>query len=71
MEQGFVLLVVGMGVVFCFLIILVYAVQAMGAILSKIAPEPEPSPSRPKSAHAIDPARIVAVAAAQRFRSGN
>ena len=72
MEQGFVLLIVGMGVVFCFLVVLVFAVKAMSSILNSIVPpEPTPEPARPKSAASPDPALIVAVAAAQRYRSGN
>lgn len=71
MEQGIVLLVVGMGVVFSFLVLLVFAVHAMGNILSKIAPhEPEPTPSRSIATGSSDPSAIIAVAAAQRYRSG-
>jgi len=70
MEQGVVLLIVGMGVVFCFLVLLVFAVQAMGNILQNIVPhEHEPAPSKPEASTAPDPALIVAVAAAQRFRT--
>ena len=64
-------MVVGMGVVFCFLVLLVFAVQAMGSILQNIVPlEPEPQPSKPKGTTSADPALIVAAAAAQRYRAG-
>ena len=70
MEQGIVLLVVGMGVVFGFLVLLVFSVQVMGNVLSHIAPpEPEPQPSQLKKS-TPDSTLIVAVAAAKRYRSG-
>lgn len=72
MEQGVELLIVGMGVVFCFLIILVFAVQAMGNILRRIAPsEPSPQPTSGRKGSNPEPDLIVAVAAAQRYRSSN
>ena len=44
MQQGVVLMVVGMGVVFCFLVLLVFAVKVMGAVLRNVATA-EPAPS--------------------------
>ena len=70
LEQGIVLMVVGMGVVFCFLILLVLAVQIMGVVLRNIVSlEPEPASANQVSAMAQDDSAIVAVAAAQRHRS--
>ena len=72
MEQGVELLIVGMGVVFCFLVILVFAVQAMGNILRNIAPpELPPQSTSVRNGSNPDPCLIVAVAAAQRYRSSN
>ncbi len=71
MQQGITLMVVGMGVVFCFLILMVFAVQAMGSILQNIVPpEPEPQPRKSKANASTDVAMVVAVAAAQRYRLG-
>jgi oxaloacetate decarboxylase gamma subunit len=70
MQQGVVLMVVGMGVVFCFLVLLVIAVKVMGAVLRNIAPA-EPAPAAaPQPAAAQNDSSIVAVAAARRFRQG-
>ena len=69
LEQGVVLMVVGMGVVFCFLVLLVLAVQIMGVVLRNIVPlDPEPSIANQVSATVQDDSTIVAVAAAQRHR---
>ena len=70
MQQGVVLMVVGMGVVFCFLVLLVFAVKVMGALLRNVATA-EPAPSAaPQPVVAQDDSEIVAVAAAKRFRQG-
>ena len=70
MQQGVVLMVVGMGVVFCFLVLLVFAVKVMGAVLRNVATA-EPAPSAaPQPVVAQDDSAIVAVAAAKRFRQG-
>jgi sodium pump decarboxylase gamma subunit len=64
-QQGAVLMIVGMGVVFCFLVLLVLAVKCMGFLLRDIGSgEPEIAP---KSV-AQDDSLLVAVAAAQRCR---
>lgn len=63
-------MIVGMGVVFCFLVLLVLAVQIMGVVLRNIVPpESEPAAATHVSAMAQDDSAIVAVAAAQRHRS--
>jgi len=63
-------MVVGMGVVFCFLVLLVFAVKVMGALLRNIAPA-EPAPAAvPQPTAAQDDSAIVAVAAARRYRQG-
>ena len=43
--EGFELMVVGMGVVFSFLVLLVLLMQVSGALLNRL-PEPEPAPQR-------------------------
>lgn len=53
--EGFILLVLGMGTVFVFLTILIFATKAMSKIVAKIAPEKAPAPvkrSAPKAAAA-------------------
>ena len=46
MSEGFNLMVFGMGFVFVFLTLLVFATNGMSAVLSKIAPDPEPKAKR-------------------------
>ena len=43
--EGLELMIVGMGVVFSFLVLLVILMQASGALLNRL-PEPEPAPQR-------------------------
>jgi sodium pump decarboxylase gamma subunit len=64
-QQGVVLMIVGMGVVSCFLVLLVLAVQVMGCLLRNICPEEPQVPPQPASQ---DDTLLVAVAAAQRCR---
>ncbi|WP_315981309.1 OadG family transporter subunit [Aliamphritea spongicola] len=46
MSEGINLMVFGMGFVFVFLTLLVFATNGMSAVLSKIAPDPEPKAKR-------------------------
>ncbi|WP_336605352.1 OadG family protein [Aliamphritea ceti] len=48
MSEGLSLMVFGMGFVFVFLTLLVFATNSMSAVVSKIAPDPEPK-ARPKA----------------------
>ncbi len=48
MEQGLILMAAGMGTVFCFLIIMVFAMYASSAILNRYFPD-KPPPKKPKS----------------------
>jgi oxaloacetate decarboxylase gamma subunit len=45
MGEGFELMVVGMGVVFSFLVLLVVLMRVSGSLLNRL-PEPEPAPQR-------------------------
>ncbi|MBT3469143.1 MAG: oxaloacetate decarboxylase [Opitutae bacterium] len=64
-QQGVVLMIVGMGVVSCFLVLLVFTVQCMGSLLRNTgAGEPEVAPQP----IALDDSLMVAVAAAKRCR---
>lgn len=63
MKEGLVLLVVGMGTVFAFLILLVLAMQSAAAFFRKFAhlfPEETAKPAAPAS----DPVAAIAVALA-------
>ncbi|MCP5206415.1 MAG: OadG family protein [Hahellaceae bacterium] len=74
MSQAFELLVVGMGFVFVFLTILVFATTFMSKLTTRFIPEPKPapvptpaSPAKP----AMDDATLMAVitAAVNKYRS--
>ena len=76
MMAGGELLVLGMGIVFGFLVLLVFALQGMSWVALRLAGEPEPAaatapPRRPPPQHPAEPARLVAViaAAVRRYRS--
>lgn len=77
--EGFELMLVGMGVVFSFLVLLVVVMTLTGAFFQKYAdrfPEPEPEAPRPsgEGAQAAGDARAkvaAAVAAAYRARKGS
>ncbi len=65
--DGFILLILGMGTVFLFLTILIFATTAMSKIVAKIAPAKAPAPvtkSAPKAAAATAGAQDAEVAAA-------
>ena len=77
--EGFELMLVGMGVVFSFLVLLVVLMKISGAVLSKF-PEPELTPqasspgsgSRGSAGSAQAQAKVaVAIAAAHRARKGS
>jgi len=69
--EGLRFMAVGMGVVFCFLILMVLAMQAMGAFFLKYAhlfPEPVEAPA-PRAAAAKDHTAIaIAIAAVRAFK---
>lgn len=79
--EGFELMVVGMGVVFSFLVLLVLLMQVSGALLNRL-PEPEPAPQRtggngnnngngqPGQSKEASAKMAVALAAAYRKRHG-
>ncbi len=52
MSEGLSLMVFGMGFVFVFLTLLVFATNGMSAVVSKIAPDPEPK-AKPKAPAAV------------------
>lgn len=64
-EQGLVLMVVGMAVVVAFLIILVFSTKSLSAIINKYFPEKEiPVKKRPQSTGRSADAEIAAAVAA-------
>ena len=74
MKEGFELMLIGMGVVFCFLVLLVVCLQVMGKFFEKFShlfPEPEP-PATASMLAADHPqaATAIALAAAYRARAG-
>ena len=68
-DQGFSLMLYGMGTVFVFLTILVFATGFMSKLVNKFAPEPEaktnntaaPSSANPGNAHAPSPQVLDAI----------
>ncbi len=64
-SEGLNLMCLGMGFVFIFLVFLVFAVQAMSALLTRCFPAPAPLNAAPKSpAGAHSDEQLVAVIAA-------
>ncbi|WP_299201253.1 OadG family protein [uncultured Amphritea sp.] len=49
MSEGLSLMVFGMGFVFVFLTLLVFATGFMSKLIAKVAPEAPPKPAKPKS----------------------
>ena len=71
LEEGFVIMLTGMGVVFSFLVILIFAMHIMAAVigaLNKIFPEavPEQKSSRPKRQGKDEEEIAIAIAVAVR-----
>ena len=67
MAQGAVLMLLGMGIVFSFLSVLVVALGLMSRLLKDSAPEPEPAiaaPSAMAPAELNDPELLSAITAA-------
>ncbi len=75
MSEGLNLMVFGMGFVFVFLTLLVFATGAMSKLVARFAPEPEPKPKPAKTAAVTAPTaggdELVAVmtAAVHQYRS--
>lgn len=57
--QGFELMLIGMGVVFAFLLLLVGMVSLMSRLVARFAPDAEPAPARPAAPAATSPAAAV------------
>lgn len=68
--QGLELLLLGMGIVFGFLTLLVFLLRGMSSLAGRLAPMTEPAVELPAPAGAPDRQRIVAVisAAVARYR---
>jgi len=49
--QGFVLMVVGMAMVFAFLTLMVFAIQLAAKVIARFAPAPAPAPAIPPVEH--------------------
>ncbi|WP_027858801.1 OadG family protein [Marinobacterium jannaschii] len=76
LSEGFTLMIFGMGFVFVFLTLLVFATGGMSKFVAKYAPEPAPQPAKPRAAAAPSKAggsndELVAVltAAVHKYRS--
>ncbi|WP_428036184.1 OadG family protein [Amphritea sp.] len=74
MSEGLSLMVFGMGFVFVFLTLLVFATGIMSKLIAKVAPEAPPKPAKPKSvavaaaASGSDELIAVMTAAVHQFR---
>ena len=70
LQEGLSVLVIGMGTVIAFLILLVFCMQAMSAVVARIAPHAGLEPVEPGHETAAHPAaEVVAVAIAAAHRS--
>jgi oxaloacetate decarboxylase gamma subunit len=73
MSEGLNLMVFGMGFVFVFLTLLVFATGFMSKLVNKLAPEPEPKPKKPAAPAAAagnnDELIAVMTAAVHQYRS--
>ena len=69
LAEGLILLAMGMGFVFMFLTLLVFATQLMSKIILRFTPLEAASPSSPqsRSANDINPQLISAITAALHF----
>ncbi|THB64017.1 MAG: sodium pump decarboxylase subunit gamma [Spirochaetaceae bacterium] len=68
MSAGITLMIVGMTVVFSFLVVQVLATMFMSAIVTRLLPEVEPEPA---SNHPTDDNNRIAVAIAAAFKIRN
>lgn len=64
LASGIKLLVCGMGVVYVFLVVMIFAINVMSILLRPWIDRFEPKPAAPKSSAAADEAGIVAAAVA-------
>jgi len=73
LEQSGVLTLLGMGVVFSFLVILIFAITAMGKIVSKFVPEKEGKPAVSTVQRTGNDASVTAAisAAVNEYRKNN
>jgi len=73
MSEGLNLMVFGMGFVFVFLTLLVFATGFMSKLVNKLVPEPEPKPKKPAAPAAAagnnDELIAVMTAAVHQYRS--
>ncbi len=68
--EGFEILIIGMGVVFCFLILMVYVMQLTAVVITKYFPEKE-EPVVQAISSGSDKARIAAAIAIARSQRRN
>ena len=64
LEQGLDLMLYGMGTVFVFLTVLVFATRAMSALVGRFEPEPAPVAAQPPRAAAADEQLLAVISAA-------
>ena len=77
LQEGFELMLIGMGVVFAFLVLLVVFMSLSGAFFTRFSDRftepkaPTPAPARPKQPASPSAKLAVALAAAYRARRGS
>ena len=68
--EGFKFMGLGMGTVFLFLIVMIFAMNAMSAIISKFFPEPKPSENTTSNTQNNNKKVIAAITAAIKHHRG-
>ena len=61
--EGIKFMVLGMGIVFLFLALMIFAMNVMSKIIHRYFPEPQPAPAKPRTAAPVGDDELKKVAA--------